>query len=308
MKNLIPRRGSDANKGTCGRVLIVAGSRGMTGAAALAARGALRSGAGLVTVGVPRSQRHIVASSVLEAMTLSLNEEHGRISMGALDKIINAAKKSDVVVFGPGLGLNDGELFVVLKNILADYSGKLIIDADGLNALCENINVLNNRKCQVLVTPHPGEMARLTGLSIDEIQKNRKKVALDFARKYGICVLLKGEGTVVVSEDIIACEKTNSSIAGGPSSPQEEGVEPVYVNTTGNCGMATGGTGDVLSGVIGSFAAQGLSLYDAARLGAYIHGKAGDMAAEKYGVHGLIAGDVADYVAFAIKEEYESLF
>ncbi len=289
MKNLIPRRSSDANKGTCGRVLIVAGSRGMTGAAALTARGALRSGAGLVTVGVPRSQRHIVASSVLEAMTLSLDENHGRISMGALDKIMRAAKNSDAVVFGPGLGQNDGEIYVVLKNLLADYSGKLIIDADGLNALCENLTVLNNRRCQVLVTPHPGEMARLTGLSIDEIQNNRKKVAFDFARKYGICVLLKGEGTVVVD----AINYAN------------EIIPEFYVNTTGNCGMATGGTGDVLSGVIGSFAAQGLSLYDAARLGAYIHGKAGDMAAEKYGVHGLIAGDVADYIAFAIKEEYE---
>ena len=126
MKNLIPRRSSDANKGTCGRVLIIAGSRGMTGAAALTARGALRSGAGLVTVGVPRSQRHIVASSVLEAMTLSLDENHGRISMGALDKIMKAAKNSDAVVFGPGLGQNDGEIFVVLKNLLADYSGKLM--------------------------------------------------------------------------------------------------------------------------------------------------------------------------------------
>lgn len=281
MKELIPRRESDANKGSCGRVFIVAGSRGMTGAAALAAKGALRSGAGLVSVGVPRSQRHIVASSVLEAMTVSLDEDHGRISMGSLDRIMSTAALSEAVVFGPGLGKNEGAAHVVLKNILNEYTGKLIIDADGLNALGENQSILNNRKCNVVITPHPGEMARLMGVSVAEIQKNRQAMAVQYADRYGICVLLKGEKTIVVDKSI-------------------------YINTTGNPGMATGGTGDVLSGVIGAFAAQGLSCYDAARLGAYIHGKAGDMAAEKYGIHGLIAGDVAEYIAFAIKEEYES--
>ena len=286
MKELIPRRESDANKGSCGKVLIIAGSRGMTGAAALAARGALRSGAGLVTVGVPRTQRHIVASSVIEAMTLSLDESRGRVSMGALDKILKEAANSDAVVFGPGLGKDDGAIHVVLKNILAEYSGKLIIDADGLNALSENCTILNNMKSETLITPHPGEMARLARLSVAEVQRDRKRVAVEFAKKYGVSVLLKGESTIV-AEGV------------------ESGIGRIYTNTTGNPGMATGGTGDVLAGVIGSFAAQGLSIYDAARLGAYIHGKAGDMAAEKFGIHGLIAGDVTDYIAFAIKDEYE---
>lgn len=279
MKELIPKRSSDANKGSCGRLFIIAGSRGMTGAAYLAAKGALRSGAGLVTVGTAESERHIVACMVPEAMTVALEDKDGKITEKSMKTILEYAKKADAVVFGPGLG-QSRDMHSILKGLLLEYRGKLIIDADGLNALSKGCDILNGRSCSVVITPHPGEMSRLTGLSIDEIQQNRVAVAASFAEKYGITVLLKGKGTVIAD-----CSGK------------------VKINTTGNPGMATGGTGDVLSGVAAAFMGQGLDAFDAAVLGAYIHGKAGDMAAEKFGIHGLIAGDVADYAALAIADE-----
>ena len=279
MKNLIPKRSDDANKGDCGRLFIVAGSCGMTGAAYLAAKGALRCGAGLVAVGVAQSERHIVACMVPEAMTVPLVDKDGKITEGSIKTILEYAGIADAVVFGPGLGKNN-DMHSILKALLSEYKGKLVIDADGLNALSRNCDILMDKSCDVVITPHPGEMSRLTGLSVAEIQQNRVAVAADFAQKYGITVLLKGKDTVIA--------KCNGK---------------AKINLTGNSGMATGGMGDVLSGVIGAFLGLGLDIFDAAVLGAYIHGKAGDMAAEKFGIHGLIAGDVADYTAFAIADE-----
>lgn len=279
MRELIPKRRDDANKGSCGRLFIVAGSCGMTGAAYLAAKGALRSGAGLVTVGVAASERHIVAGMVPEAMTVPLEDKEGKITERSIKTILEYAHKSDTVIFGPGLGQNT-DIHSIVKTLLSEYKGKLVIDADGLNAVSKNCDILKEKSCDVVITPHPGEMSRLTKLSIDEIQKNRTEVAADFAKKYGITVLLKGKNTVIAGAD-----------------------GQMKINPTGNPGMATGGTGDVLSGVIGAFLGQGLGAFDAAVLGAYIHGKAGDMAAEKFGVHGLLAGDVAEYAAFAIADE-----
>ena len=287
MKALIPERRADAHKGDCGRVFIIAGSEGMTGAAVLAARGALRCGAGLVTVGTAASERHIVAGGVFEAMTVALDTMDGKIIESATKKILEYAQKADSVVFGPGLGQNR-HIHSILRSLLTEYDGKLVIDADGLNALSKNCDILDERRCEVVITPHPGEMSRLTKKGIDEVQRNREQLASDFARRYGITVVLKGRNTVI-AESI-----TKSS-----------GCR-LHINSTGNCGMATGGTGDVLSGVIAGFMAQGLSAYDAPVLGAYIHGKAGDIAADKYGVHGLVAGDVAEAVAFAIAHEIET--
>ena len=163
----------------------------------------------------------------------------------------------------------------------------MIIDADGLNGLSKNCDILHERKCSVVITPHPGEMSRLTGKSIDEIQKNRQTVATELASKYGITVLLKGKDTVIAHCDEISgeCE--------------------MFINPTGNCGMATGGTGDVLSGVITSFLGQGLTPFEGASLGTYIHGKAGDIAAKEKGIYGMIAGDVAETIPLAIKTEIE---
>jgi len=293
MKKLIPKRHEDAHKGDCGHVFVVAGSEGMTGAAILSARGALRSGAGLVTVGTAASERHIVAGAVVEAMTLALEHSKGKIADTACEKICEFAQKADCVVFGPGLGRNE-HIHGVLKTLLKEYKGKLVIDADGLNALAENCDILDDRKCDVVITPHPGEMSRLIGKSIEYVQQNRNIVAAEFAARYGITVLLKGKETVIVGYEFRNGEN---------KMPQPQcGMR---INTTGNCGMATGGMGDVLSGVIGAFMAQGMKPFDATVLGAYIHGKAGDMAVQRFGVHGLVAGDVAEYIAFAIKPEAE---
>ncbi len=284
MKDLIPQRSADAHKGDCGRVFIVAGSEGMTGAAVLSARGALRSGAGLVTVGTAASERPIIANGVIEAMTVALDSEDGKIIDSATEKILEYAKRADSVVLGPGLGQNQ-HIHKVLRRLLSEYDGKIVIDADGLNALSENCDILDERRCEVVITPHPGEMSRLIKKEIGEVQSNREQLASEFALRYGITVVLKGRNTVIAG-----CKTKNADCK-------------LHINTTGNCGMATGGTGDVLSGVVAGFMAQGLSAYDAAVLGAYIHGKAGDIAANKYGIHGLVAGDVAEAVAFAIAHE-----
>lgn len=281
MRKLIPQREEGAHKGSCGRIFVVAGSRGMTGAAVLAARGALRCGSGLVTVGTPESERHIVAGHLVEAMTLGLEERDGVVSAGAMKKMLKAAHKADAVVFGPGLGKNT-DIPEILAELIRSYSGVLVIDADGLNALSKNCDMLKCAAGKVVITPHPGEMSRLAGRNIEDIQENRKTVAVEFAQKYGITVVLKGKDTVIA-----------------------DSAGEVRVNPTGNCGMATGGTGDVLAGVIASFAGQGLCAFDAAVLGAYIHGKAGDIARSEKGIHGMIAGDVAEMLPIAIKTEIE---
>lgn len=281
MGKLIPKRRDDAHKGSCGRVFVVAGSRGMTGAAVLAAKGALRCGSGLVTVGTAESERHIVAGHLVEAMTLGLEEKDGIVSSRAMKKILKSAYEADAIVFGPGLGKNS-EIPEILAELIRSYQGTLVIDADGLNALSKNCDMLKGAACKIIITPHPGEMCRLTKRPVEDIQKNREVVALEFAQKYGVTVVLKGKDTVIA-----------------------DSTGEIRINTTGNCGMATGGMGDVLAGVIASFAGQGLGAFDAAVLGAYIHGKAGDIARLQKGIHGMVATDVVEMLPLAIKTEIE---
>ncbi|MBQ9757146.1 MAG: NAD(P)H-hydrate dehydratase [Clostridia bacterium] len=281
MKALIPTRREDAHKGNCGRVLVIAGSEGMTGAAVLSAKSALRCGSGLVTVAVPHSERPIVACPVAEVITVGLDAEGGMICQTAMKRILEETKKADAVVFGPGLG-NSRDIKMVLSGLLAEYEGKLVIDADGLNAMKGDCEMLKDCRCQVVLTPHPGEMARLLNVTTEEIAKDRSGIASRFAEKYGACVVLKGKDTVIVSKD-----------------------GDVKINQTGNPGMATAGMGDVLSGVIASFMGQGLGPFDAAVLGTYIHGKAGDICLMEKGVHGLIASDVLEALPLAIKSEIE---
>ncbi len=281
MGGMIPRRKADAHKGDCGRVLVVAGSRGMTGAAVLASKSALRSGSGLVTVAVPKDERMIVAAMVPEIITVGLDAENGIICFGAIKEILAEAKKADAVVFGPGLSQNK-DIKDVLFGLLTQYSGKLVIDADGLNAIKTDCEIFKEKKCQVVITPHPGEMARLLGVTTHDIAEDRCGIASKFANEYGVTVVLKGKDTVVANEK-----------------------GDVKINPTGNSGMATAGMGDVLSGVIASFLGQGLEPFDAAVLGTYIHGKAGDIAKSEKGVHGLIASDVLENLPLAIKSEIE---
>lgn len=283
MSRLIPMRLSSANKGSCGRVSIIAGSKGMTGAAALSALGALRSGAGLVTALTPSSEQPILAVKLTEAMTVPLPHENGVISAAAADTVLENIKNADAAVFGPGLGKGRG-ILPLLERIVTEFTKTLIIDADGINALSANIDILNRKKCSVILTPHPGEMSRLSGLSISEIQSARIKTAEDFADRFDVTVALKGEGTVVAAR-------------GGKTA----------VNPSGNCGMATGGTGDVLSGVVAALAAQGCTPYNSAVLGVYLHGLAGDIAAAEKGVHGLIASDLCGALPAAFLETLKFL-
>ncbi len=275
---LLPKRAKDANKGDFGKVLVIAGSRGMAGAAAMSAYSALRMGSGLVTLATAECERAVAASFYPEIMTVGLRSENGTISAKAMKEILRLCCDKDSVIFGPGLG-KSRDLTPVLSELLKNYKGKLLIDADGLNALSRNVDMLREKNCRVVLTPHPGEMHRLTGLTIEEIQKNRQAAAEDFAKKYDVCFVLKGSETVV----------------------SQAGKE-TYINQTGGPGLAKAGTGDVLSGVIGSLLGQGLDVFDAARLGVYLHGIAGDMSSEALGEYSVTATDVIRYLPCAIKE------
>lgn len=274
---LLPRRRDDMHKGDCGRVFILAGSRGMTGAAALCAEAALRCGSGLVTVGTPASEQPVLAVKLTEAMTLPLPEKNGMLTPAALCQAVEQTGLSDACVVGPGLG-RAPLLWQIAEGILE--TGKpVLLDADGLNALAGHIDILQRGQGEVVLTPHPGEMSRLCGLTVPEIESAREQVAAEFARRWGVTLLLKGKDTVIAS-------------------PRGE----IHINPTGNSGMATGGMGDVLSGVIGSFLGQGLRGYEAAVLGAFLHGLAGDLAAKRLGEFGMIAGDVVKQLPHAVRK------
>ena len=278
MKSLMPNFSEDAHKNDKGHVLVIAGSEGMSGAAALSAYSALRTGAGLVTLATAECERKIAAGFYPEIMTRGLKDQNGIISEDCMGEILRLAENKKAIAFGPGLGRKRA-VFTILEELLKTYKGKLVIDADGLNALSKNPEILKNSVPEVVITPHPGEMSRLTGKSIDEISKNRQKVALEFAKEYKITVVLKGSGTVVAKDKI-----------------------PAFVNPTGNQGMATAGSGDVLTGVIAGLLAQGMSAFDAARLGVYLHGLSGDIVKTKKGVHSLIASDIIETMPDAIME------
>jgi NAD(P)H-hydrate epimerase len=272
----------DANKGSFGRVLAVAGSRGMSGAAVLCASGALRGGAGLVKVAVPQGILPIVACANPCYLTAPLPEdEDGRINKAALPPLLEALRGQTAAVFGPGLGQSP-DLPDVLAEVLRADAAPLVVDADGLNALAKRVDVLKANQHPLVLTPHPGEFSRLTGTSIAEIQARRHESAARFAEEHHVVLLLKGHGTVVTD--------------GGR----------MYVNATGNPGMATGGTGDVLAGLIGALLAQGLEAFAAAQLGAYLHGLAGDLVRDDLGEASLIASDLLDYLPQAFRRHAAS--
>jgi len=264
-------RAIDAHKGDFGKVCIIAGSIGMSGAAALAGRSALRAGAGLVRVATPRSVLPVVASIEPSFTTIALPEDSaGRISAKAINTILDAVSENDAVAFGPGVGIS-GALRSVLEVLLEHEQLRLIIDADGLNNLTGIKDWPAKLKARLILTPHPGEMKRLwSGLFREQLPPERKQQASQLAQRTNCIVALKGAGTVVTDG------------------------EKVYVNKTGNPGMATAGSGDVLTGVITALMGQGLSNFDAAVLGVYIHGLAGNIAAEKIGQVSLMATDIID--------------
>ena len=267
-----PPRPPDGHKGTFGRVLIIAGSRGMSGAACLSGMAALRGGAGLVTVAVPESILPIVASAEPSYLTLPLAEDsHGRIAAGCLEALQAACERNTVVAFGPGCGVSEG-LGVVVQELYRNTARPMVIDADGLNLLARGPRPLPAAAASRILTPHPGEFARLSGRPLDVIQQERETLTAEYARQNGVVLLLKGPST---------------SITDG---------QRVAINSTGNSGMGTGGTGDVLTGLIAALLAQGMPAFEAAQLGAHLHGLAGDLAAQELTQPALIASDLIRFL------------
>jgi hydroxyethylthiazole kinase-like uncharacterized protein yjeF len=277
MRELITPRTPDSHKGDYGRVLIVAGSRGKTGAAHLAAVGALRSGAGLVTVATPATCQAAVSTMGPEYMTEALDETDEGLDPDGVDGVLDMAR--DVIAIGPGLGQASATREFI-RQLVDRATMPLVIDADGLNAFAGDPDRLAGREGRdVIITPHPGEMARLVGMSTDEVQSSRLEIARNFAAAHHVFVVLKGHRTLIATPD-----------------------EKVFINPTGNPGMATGGTGDVLTGMIAAWLAQLLDAEAACKLAVYLHGMAGDLAEADEGEVAMTSADVAGHLGDAVLE------
>ncbi|HIJ60536.1 MAG TPA: NAD(P)H-hydrate dehydratase [Nitrospirae bacterium] len=277
--SFLPKRPVDSSKKDFGHVLLVAGSRGKTGAAMLSTKACLRSGCGLVTLSSASSVIETLQTTVLEEMTLSLSEDNeGRINYKAIEKILDFAnKKASVIAIGPGLGLSD-EIVALVRDLIISSKLPLVIDADGLNALSLSglLNCGFNPSIPIVLTPHEGELCRL--LSIESVD-NRIDSAKELSRLSGATTILKGSSTLITHPD-----------------------DRMFINVTGNSGMATAGSGDVLTGIVASFIAQGLSTIEASVLAVYLHGVAGDIASTKKGQHSLISSDIISFLPDAFKD------
>ena len=272
VNTIVKERPADIHKGRCGRVLIVAGSVGMAGAAVLSARGALKSGSGLVKIAAPVDIFNILQTAVPQATCMDVSE----LTEGQLDIY-------DAVAIGPGLGVDESR-YLLIKHILKHYNGTVVLDADGINCIAkydEGLKSLKERKSPVILTPHVGEADRLLEtLQERSVKENGREMAAQvISMQTGAVVLLKGAGTVVTWDG-----------------------QGTYINTTGNAGMATGGSGDVLTGVITALAGYGIDPFDAAAVGAYMHGLAGDIAAERYGQWGMTAVEIEESLPAAFKK------
>ncbi|MBI2552959.1 MAG: NAD(P)H-hydrate dehydratase [Candidatus Rokubacteria bacterium] len=277
IRPLLPPRAPNAHKGSFGHLLVVAGSVGKTGAAALAGRAGLRSGAGLVTIACPASQQPIVASLGMETMTEPLAETPSQsLGLKAKDRLFDLAGRVEAVALGPGLSL-DQETLALARELVAEVARPMVVDADGLSALAGHLDLLKRAPAPRCLTPHPGEMARMVGMTVPEVQADRIETVRGFCHRYGAFVALKGARTVI----------------GDPSGK-------VFVNPTGNPGMASGGSGDVLTGMVGAFLSRGLGPVEALQAAVYLHGLAGDLARDDKGEEGLIAGDILEAIPAAI--------
>lgn len=277
LPKLSPRR-ADSHKGTYGRVLLVGGSRGMAGAIALAGLATARSGAGLVTVATPRVVQRVVAGFSPVLMTLGLADDGEGFAPEALEPLMEFAQRADVVAIGPGLGRSEGATQIVLR-LYRELPQPMVVDADALYALSASLESLTAPGGPRVLTPHPGEFARLSGTQpVTPAERIAGATWLAWRDTTGqTVVLLKGDQTVVANG------------------------HQYSLNTTGNPGMATGGTGDVLTGIVAALVAQGLSAWQGARLGAHLHGLAGDLAAGDKGQISLIASDLIDYLPLAFE-------
>lgn len=281
-----PKRERDAHKGIFGTVLIISGSSSMRGAAAFAALGALRSGAGLVKVASVEKCIDTISILAPEATYLEMESDDCGFMLfdSSKNMLMKAMEKANAVVIGSGMGVTNDTMEIV-RFVVANSPCPVIIDADGINCIAKDIEILLNRKSDVILTPHPGEMARLLNCDAQTINDNRIMVAEKYAEKYEVTIVLKGAGTII-------SDRFNTA-----------------ANHTGNAGMSKGGSGDILSGIIGSAAAQGFSPYDAACAGVYMHGLAGDAAAEKFGQEAMLPRDIIDCLSDAfriLKEKQEN--
>ncbi len=276
--NMLPKKSPDSNKGDYGHVLVIGGSIGMAGSVCMTAESALRSGAGLVTVAVPDCILNVVATKLTECMTLPLPSEDGQISQTALKTISQFIPKVNTIVIGMGGRVCIGHASII-DFLLEEFEGTLVIDADGLNILAKHDDLLlKKRKCELVLTPHPGEMSRLLRITCTDVQSNRENVAESFSNLYNLCLVLKGMNTVISSR------------------------EHKFINPTGNAGMAKGGSGDVLAGMIAGFSAQGAKKECAACLGTYLHGLSADFAVKDKTEYCMTATDIISYLPSAFKK------
>ncbi len=271
------RRLLESHKGDYGRVLVVAGCRRYSGAAYLTSQAALRTGSGLVTLAVPEPIYGILAVKLTEVIVVPAPATSaGSLDMAAVTLVRTLLSSADVLAIGPGLSTH-ARTGRMLRSLLLSARCPVVLDADGINLVAGHLSLMRRVSASWVLTPHPGEMARLLGVSPDTVQADRRRVAVDFAKRHGAVVVLKGYHTVVTDG------------------------RRVVVNSTGNPGMATGGSGDVLTGVIASLIGQGLPPFEAARWGVYLHGVAGDAAARELGESGLIASDILDKIPLAMQ-------
>lgn len=277
---MLPHRASDAHKGDFGKFFILAGSEGYTGAAALTSEAGLRSGVGLTILGCPSSLNDIFEVKMTEVITRPLPEVRNKrcFALRGLGEVREMVKWADAIAVGPGIGTYHETRDLIFR-LISKLDKPAVFDADALNNLAKDMSYLKAHTAPLVISPHPGEMSRLTGKTIEQINKNRINIALEFAQEFNLVVILKGAPSVIAA----------------PSGQ-------AWLNPSGNEGMATAGSGDVLTGLIGGFLAQGLMDIDAALLGCYVHGKAGDLAYEELGSRGMIAGDILRMVPEALKE------
>ncbi len=266
----LPSRPPDFHKGRAGRVLVIAGSAGMTGAGAMACRACLRSGAGVVLWALPKCLNAIGETLILEVLTLPVPDTpSGAPSMEAREILVEAARETDCVILGSGLPVA-GDTGELMRLLIPEIYPPLVLDGGAFSAIGTDVMIIRKRQSPTIITPHPGEMGRITGKTSDEVQAKRRDFAVKYAKLSGAVVALKGHGTVV----------TNG--------------KDVYLNGTGNPGMSTAGSGDILCGVVAALVGQGLAPFEAAKLGVHLHGLAGDLGAAELGVHGLMASDIIE--------------
>ncbi|MEW6555933.1 MAG: NAD(P)H-hydrate dehydratase [Elusimicrobiota bacterium] len=279
IKKLIQARPANSHKGNFGHTLIVASSTQYTGAAILCSLGCIRSGSGLTTLAFPESLYESITKRLPpEIMTLPIPDKEGSISLKATEVLVDfiADRKISSVAFGCGIS-TDKKTRIFTANFLLKNKSPIVIDADGLNNIQKNLKVLKKTKSYKIVTPHPGELSRLTDIPINKIQNNREKIAKKFAQEYNLICVLKGYETVITDG------------------------EEIFINTTGNPGMAVGGSGDVLTGMIAAFIGQTRSLIDAACLGVYLHGLAGDLAAKEKTQISMLPSDLVEKIPEAVR-------